>query len=136
MIALAGLAMLTGSRRSSSTCSPSWPRCRGTVFSPAEAALLPALARTPEELTAANVSSSTLESLGSFVGPALGGLLLAASSTSVFFVVTRGSCLWSAFIVSGVPEPPREPRATSEPRRSSTRRLAGFRASERPDGCA
>ena len=50
----------------------------GTVFRPAEAALLPTVARSPEELTAANVSSSTFDSVGSFVGPALGALLLAA----------------------------------------------------------
>ena len=59
-----------------------------TAFQPAQAALLPVLARTPEELTAANVSSSTLESLGFCVGPALGGVLLAVSSTWVVFVFT------------------------------------------------
>ena len=45
----------------------------GTVFRPAQAALLPSLVRTPNELTAANVASSTIESIGTFLGPALGG---------------------------------------------------------------
>ena len=35
----------------------------GTVFRPAEAAILPTLARTPEELTAANVATSTIASI-------------------------------------------------------------------------
>ncbi len=51
------------------------PIC-GTAFHPAEAALLPTLAATPEELTAANVSTATIDSVGSFVVPALGGLAL------------------------------------------------------------
>jgi MFS family permease len=67
-----------------------------TAFQPAQAALLPSLARTPEELTAANVSSSTIESLGLCAGPALGGLLLAVSTVWVVFVVTAGTFLWSA----------------------------------------
>ena len=56
-----------------------------TVFRPAQSALLPALVRSPAELTAANVASSTLESAGTFLGPALGGMLLAVSSAEVVF---------------------------------------------------
>jgi MFS family permease len=86
-----------------------------TAFRPAQAALLPALARTPEELTAANVSSSTLESLGFCAGPALGGILLAVSTTWVVFAVTAGTFVWSALLLAGLlrtDEPPliREPR--------------------------
>jgi MFS family permease len=86
-----------------------------TAFQPAQAALLPALARTPEELTAANVSSSTLESLGFCVGPAVGGLLLAVSSTWVVFVFTGLSFLWSAAQLFGL-------RRTAEPAREEERR--------------
>jgi MFS family permease len=64
----------------------------GTAFQPAQSAILPSLARTPEELTAANVSSSTLESLGFCVGPALGGVLLAVSNVWVVFVANGMYC--------------------------------------------
>jgi len=86
-----------------------------TAFRPAQAALLPALARTPEELTAANVSSSTLESLGFCAGPAIGGVLLAVSNTWVVFAATAGTFVWSALLLAALlktDEPPliREPR--------------------------
>jgi MFS family permease len=86
-----------------------------TAFRPAQAALLPALARSPEELTAANVSSSTLESLGFCAGPAIGGVLVAVSTTWVVFAVTAGTFVWSAVLLAGLlktDEPPliREPR--------------------------
>ena len=82
----------------------------GTVFRPAQSALLPALVRSPEELTAANVASSTLESVGTFLGPALGGLLLAISNPEVVFAANAASFLWSALLVLGLRafEPPRE----------------------------
>ncbi|HYX89877.1 MAG TPA: MFS transporter [Gaiellaceae bacterium] len=67
-----------------------------TAFQPAQSALLPSLARTPEELTAANVSSSTIESLGFCVGPALGGVLLAVANVWVVFALTSALFLWSA----------------------------------------
>jgi MFS family permease len=74
----------------------------GTVFRPAQAALLPHLARSPGELTAANVASSTLESVGAFIGPALGGVLLAFTSAETVFVVNAASFVWSALLVLAV----------------------------------
>jgi MFS family permease len=91
----------------------------GTVFRPAQAALLPSLVRTPTELTAANVASSTIESIGTFLGPALGGLLLAVSSPEVVFAANGLTFLWSAVLVLGLRghEQPREAReaAPDEP---------------------
>jgi MFS family permease len=99
-----------------------------TAFRPAEAALVPSLARTPEELTAANVAASTIESVGIFGGPAIGGLLLAASGPGVVFVVTACALLWSAFLVAGVR--PVEAKVPVEPESVSVvdELLAGFRA--------
>ena len=77
---------------------------------PAQAALLPSVARTPKELTAANVTSSTIESLGIFGGPAIGGLLLAATGEEVVFGAAAAAFLLSAILISRVrvdaqPEP-------------------------------
>ena len=69
---------------------------------PAESALLPTLATTPRELTAANVVSSTIESLAIFGGPAIGGILLAATSVEVVFGAAAVAFLLSAFLISRV----------------------------------
>ena len=76
----------------------------GTAFRPAQAALVPSLARTPEELTASNVASSTTEGVGIFIGPALGGFLLAATSTEVVFLATAALFLASALLVARIDE--------------------------------
>ena len=95
----------------------------GTAFRPAQAALVPSLARTPEELTASNVASSTTEGIGIFAGPALGGFLLALTSTEVVFLATAALFLGSALLVAGIHEPraeAEEDEGSSPPRRSST----------------
>jgi len=79
----------------------------GTAFRPAQAALVPGLAKTPEELTAANVAASTIESVGIFVGPALGGVLVATSGIEATFVASAGFLLWSGALVARVEEPVR-----------------------------
>jgi MFS family permease len=64
-------------------------------FRSTQRAWMPALARTPEELTAANAAGSTIESLSVFVGPALAAALLVATDV--------GPVLWfnvAAFVVS------------------------------------
>jgi len=99
----------------------------GTAFHPAQSALLPSLARTPEQLTAANVSSSTLESLGFCVGPALGGLLLAFSPIWVVFVITACTFLWSALMLAPLLREA-EPPLTRESPHLLDEATAGFRA--------
>ena len=83
----------------------------GTAFRPAQAALMPSLANHPGELTAANVTSSTIESVGFFAGPAIGGLLIAVSGVSVVFLFNALTFVWSAALVLAVhPAPDAEPQ--------------------------
>jgi MFS family permease len=97
-----------------------------TAFRPAQAAALPSLARTPDELTAANVASSTIATLSSFIGPAAGGLLFALTSTEVVFLATAGVFLWSALLVSRIRL--EKPTATSTSREGIAHgAVAGFR---------
>ena len=73
-----------------------------TPFRPAVAALLPSLVDSPEELTASNGTTSTIESLAIFVGPALGGLLLTVTSVPVVAVFDVLTFVWSALLVSRI----------------------------------
>jgi MFS family permease len=57
----------------------------GTPFRPAQVAMLPSLVERPQELTAANVVSSTIEGASFFLGPAIAGALLAVSTTTAVF---------------------------------------------------
>jgi predicted MFS family arabinose efflux permease len=102
----------------------------GTLFHPAQAALLPQLAETPEELTASNVSASTIESVGSFAGPAVGGLLLAVASPGAVFAFTAVCFLWSASLVARLgprARRPSEAAAAARPHGFRGEALAGFR---------
>jgi MFS family permease len=68
-------------------------------FRPAQGAILPSLCDTPEELTAANVGSSTIEGTGMFIGPALGGLLLAVTDAGTVFAACAAVMVVSAAFV-------------------------------------
>lgn len=73
-----------------------------SVFRPAQAALLPSLAKTPDELTAANAVSGVVENVGMFAGPALGGVVLVLSSPEVVFGLSALTLVWSAALVSSI----------------------------------
>jgi hypothetical protein len=73
-----------------------------TPFRPAHWALMPALARTPGELVAANVSSSTIENVGGVVGPILGAVMLALWSPAAAFVLSAVFFIGSAVLVAHV----------------------------------
>jgi MFS family permease len=89
-----------------------------TSFRPAQAALMPSLANHPGELTATNVVSSTIESMGFFAGPAIGGFLLAIANIQTVYFFNAASFLWSAVLVFGLP---------------SRRSLEAARADEQPN---
>jgi MFS family permease len=96
----------------------------GAAFRPAEASLLPTLARSPEELTAANVSSSTVDSVGSFAGPAIGALLLALSGPALVFTVVAIGFAWSASFVARVH--PDRAEAAAEPGEPEAEEFGGL----------
>ncbi len=85
------------------------------AFSPAQAALMPSLVESPEELTAANLVGNTIASVGMFAGPALGGILLALSGPSAVFALNGAFFVWSALFVSRVPRDA-PPERTERPR--------------------
>ena len=66
-----------------------------TLIRPAIQALLPSLTRTPRELIAANGATSTIESLGTLVGPLL-GVLVSVADVGLVFAVGAGVLLLGA----------------------------------------
>jgi MFS family permease len=71
-------------------------------FRPAMRALTPELSRTPDELAAANIMASTVDSVGMLAGPALGGVLLALSGPAAAFAACSLSLAWSAALVAPI----------------------------------
>jgi predicted MFS family arabinose efflux permease len=71
-------------------------------YRPSQWALTPSLARTPEELVAANAVASTLESLAGVAGPALGGILVALTDPGPVFATAAALFLVGAVLVAGI----------------------------------
>jgi MFS family permease len=72
------------------------------LFRSAQVALTPSLVRTPEELTAANVVASAVDSIGMFAGPALGALLLVAAGTGTVFAFTAALSLLAVLLAARI----------------------------------
>jgi MFS family permease len=100
-----------------------------TLIRPALQALLPSLARTPEELIASNGATSTIESIGTLVGPLVAGVLVAVASTGVVFVAGSAALLVAAGLLARVTVEGRI-TLTAAADEASPRRMAiaGFRA--------
>lgn len=97
-----------------------------SIFRPTQAALLPSLSRSTEELTAANLVLTTIESVGVFLGPAIGGILLALVGVDAVFAASAVAFLLSALLLAGVrPESP-EAKAASSTRGVLRESFAGF----------
>jgi MFS family permease len=73
-----------------------------TLFRPALVALLPSLARSAQELIAANGATSTIESLGTLLGPLGAGVLAAFADATAVFVVAALVLLGSAAVLACV----------------------------------
>ncbi|PWU19442.1 MAG: hypothetical protein C5B48_13535 [Candidatus Rokuibacteriota bacterium] len=69
---------------------------------PAQWALVPVLARTPQELVAANVSASTLEGLAALLGPTLAGIVLAVAGPATVVGASAVVYVWCAYLVARI----------------------------------
>ncbi len=104
-----------------------------TLFRPALQAILPSLARTPEELIASNGATSTIESLGMLTGPLLAGVLISVSSPGLVFLVAAAAMLVAVGLLASVHVEGRI-QMTASARGDDARELliGGFRAVNLP----
>ena len=89
VVALAGsaLAAFAGSESGVFVCAALFG-ISSTLIRPTLQALLPSLTRTPEELVASNAATSTIESVGTLVGPLVAGALVETARVGFTFAVS------------------------------------------------
>jgi len=73
-----------------------------TLVRPALQALLPSLARTPQELIAANGATSIVEGIGTLVGPLVAGVLVEFAEVGAVFGVASTAFLTAALLFARV----------------------------------
>ena len=80
-----------------------------TLYRPAHSALLPALAKSPQELAGANAVRGMLDSLATLAGPAVAAVLLAESGPAAVFAACSAVSLLAGAVVVALPydAPPR-----------------------------
>ena len=105
-----------------------------TLIRPALQALLPSLARTPEELIAANGATSTVESLGTLLGPLLAGLLVSIANVELVFVVGAAFFATAVLLLTGLTVEGRIGIAAGDDGGVTQMLVAGFRTIARASG--
>jgi MFS family permease len=70
-----------------------------TLFRPAHSALLPALAKSPQELASANAVRGMLDSLATLGGPLVAAVVLAASGAAAVFATCSAASLLAGLVV-------------------------------------
>jgi MFS family permease len=88
------------------------------LYRPAHSALLPALAKSPEDLTSANAVRGMLDSLATLGGPLAAAALLAASGPAAVFAACAAASLLGGLVVVALPY-------DTPPRAAPVRRPAG-----------
>jgi hypothetical protein len=81
----------------------------GTAHRPAQAAVMPQLARTPAELAAANVCWSAIDYAGFLLGSLLAGVLVSVVGLDVAFAACAVAYAVAAAVVRALPADPRPP---------------------------
>ena len=74
----------------------------GAPVRPTQATLMPALARSPSELVAANMAWSTGEGVGSLLGPFIAGLLVAAGEPAIAAAAAAAGFAGTAIAAAGL----------------------------------
>ena len=98
-----------------------------TVTRPAQAALVPSIVRTADELTASNVVSGWVEQASRLIVPAVTGVLLATNGPALAIGVTAAMTLVAGLLVLGMPGPPATPHTVDV----TTKLRANLRAAGR-----
>lgn len=98
-----------------------------TAAVPARAALLPSLARSPDELTAGNVAATTIDSVGAFAGPAVAGVLVGFADAGLVLALVTPAFAVAVLLLLRIraDEPPAAAGESAESAESAMRELLG-----------
>lgn len=105
-----------------------------TTIRPMQAAIVPRLVGTAEQLTATNALSMVVEGLGSLLGPLAVGVILTLASAGAAFIAGGLACGIGALLVLGVTMSDPHARQPGVIHRAETRFLDGWRAVRRSRG--
>ena len=104
-LALTAAAMLLGAPPVAVYVFATVTACLLTLTRPTQGALLPAISRTPEELTAANGLAGSMEGLGTLLGPLAAAAILVVATPGSVFLAGAIAAVIGALLVMRLPRP-------------------------------